>query len=72
MTLSGLHQQFLQYCEVERRMAAQTVTAYRSDFLQFIEFLRQRSRWGQRRASAWRRAAAGKVGGRNNGLCDPV
>lgn len=46
MTLSGLHQKFLQYCEVERRMAAQTVTAYRSDFLQFIECLRQRSRWG--------------------------
>ena len=46
MTLSGLHQRYLQYCEVERRMAAQTVMAYRSDFLQFIEFLRQRSRWG--------------------------
>ena len=46
MTLGGLHQQFLQYCEVERRLAAQTVTAYRSDFRQFVEFLRSRSRWG--------------------------
>jgi len=40
VTLSGLHRQFLQYCEVERRLAAQTVTAYRSDFRQFLEFLR--------------------------------
>jgi integrase/recombinase XerC len=39
-------QKFLQSCEVERRMATQTVTAYRSDFLQLIEFLRQQSRWG--------------------------
>ncbi len=46
MTLSGLHQRFLQYCEVERRLAAQTVVSYRSDFLQFIEFLRQHFRWG--------------------------
>lgn len=46
MILSGLHQKFLRYCEVERRLAPQTVVAYRSDFLQFIEFLRQHFRWG--------------------------
>ena len=46
MTLSGLHQQFLRYCEVERRLAAQTILAYRSDFLQFLEFLFGQSRWG--------------------------
>lgn len=46
MTLSGLHQQFLQYCEVERRLAAQTIVAYRSDFLQFIKCVKARGRWG--------------------------
>src|SRR5262249_7607382 len=45
-TLSGLHQKFLLYCEVERRLSPQTVTSYRSDFRQFTEFLRSRSRWG--------------------------
>ncbi len=46
MTLTGLHQKFLQYCEVERRLSAQTVIAYRSDFEQFLEALRQQGRWG--------------------------
>jgi site-specific recombinase XerD len=45
-TLSGLHQKFLLYCEVERRLSPQTVTSYRSDFRQFTEFLRGQSRWG--------------------------
>jgi integrase/recombinase XerC len=44
--LSGLHQKFLLYCEVERRLSPQTVTSYRSDFRQFTEFLRGQSRWG--------------------------
>jgi integrase/recombinase XerC len=46
MTLSGLHQKFLRYCEVERRLSPQTVVAYRSDFVQFLEALRAQSRWG--------------------------
>lgn len=46
MTLSGLHLKFLQYCEVERRLALQTIVAYRSDFAQFLEFLREGGRWG--------------------------
>jgi hypothetical protein len=46
MTLSGLHQKFLRYCEGERRLSPQTVVAYRSDFLQFVEALRAQSRWG--------------------------
>ncbi len=46
MTLSGLHLKFLQYCEVERRLALQTIVAYRSDFVQFLEFLREGGRWG--------------------------
>ncbi len=46
MTLSGLHQKFLRYCEVERRLSPQTVVAYRSDFVQFVEALRAQSRWG--------------------------
>lgn len=44
--MSGLHQKFLLYCEVERRLSPQTVTSYRSDFRQFTEFLRSQSRWG--------------------------
>jgi integrase/recombinase XerC/integrase/recombinase XerD len=44
--LSGLHQKFLRYCEVERRLSPLTVTSYRSDFRQFTEFLRSQSRWG--------------------------
>jgi integrase/recombinase XerC len=31
---------------VERRLSPQTVVAYRSDFLQFLEALRAQSRWG--------------------------
>ncbi len=46
MTLSGLHQKFLRYCEGERRLSPQTVVAYRSDFSQFVEALRAQSRWG--------------------------
>jgi len=46
MTLSGLHQKFLLHCEVEKRLSPQTVVAYRSDFNQFLEFLRERGRWG--------------------------
>jgi len=45
-TFSGVHQKFLLYCEVERRLSPQTVTSYRSDFRQFTEFLRSQSRWG--------------------------
>ena len=41
-----LHQKFLRYCEVERRLSPHTVVAYRSDFLQFLEVLRAQSRWG--------------------------
>src|SRR3989449_5516678 len=37
-TLSGVHQKFLLYCEVERRLSPETVTSYRSDFRQFTEF----------------------------------
>lgn len=46
MTLSGLLQKFLQYCEVERRLAPQTLSAYRSDLRQFLACLRERERWG--------------------------
>lgn len=46
MTLSGLHQKFLRYCEGERRLSPQTVVAYRRDFSQFVEALRAQSRWG--------------------------
>ena len=46
MTLSGLHQKYLRYCEVERRMSPQTVVAYRSDFRQFTEALGDQARWG--------------------------
>jgi integrase/recombinase XerC len=46
MTLSGLHQHYLRYLEVERRMAALTITSYRSDFHQFLHFLTTKGRWG--------------------------
>ena len=39
MTLSSLHHEFLYHCEIEKRLAAQTVTAYRSDFAQFLAYL---------------------------------
>jgi site-specific recombinase XerD len=45
MTLSGLHQQYLRYLEAERRMAQQTITSYRSDFTQFVGFLKTERRW---------------------------
>ena len=41
MTLSGLHQKFLRYCEGERRLSPQTVVAYRSDFSQFVDVIFQ-------------------------------
>ena len=46
MTLTGLHQKFLQYCEVERQLAPQTIVSYRSDFEQFKESLRTHGRFG--------------------------
>jgi site-specific recombinase XerD len=39
MTLSSLHREFLRHCEIEKRLAAQTVAAYRSDFAQFLACL---------------------------------
>jgi hypothetical protein len=39
MTLSSLHRKFLRHCEVEKRLAPQTITAYRSDFAQFLAYL---------------------------------
>jgi len=39
MTLSGLHREFLRHCEAEKRLAPQTITAYRSDFAQFLRYL---------------------------------
>ena len=39
MTLSGLHREFLRHCEVEKRLAPQTIAAYRSDFTQFLAYL---------------------------------
>jgi len=39
MTLSGLHREFLRHGEVEKRLAPQTITAYRSDFAQFLTYL---------------------------------
>jgi len=39
MTLSSLHHEFLRHCEIEKRLAAQTITAYRSDFAQFLAYL---------------------------------
>jgi site-specific recombinase XerD len=48
VTLSSLHREFLRHCEVEKRLAAQTVTAYRSDFAQFLVYLR-RGRLGRAR-----------------------
>jgi site-specific recombinase XerD len=44
MTLTGLHQKFLQYCEVEGQLAPQTIASYRSDFEQFKESLRRHER----------------------------
>jgi len=46
MTLLGLHQKFLRYCEVERQLAQQTIVGYRSDFAQFVESLREHGRFG--------------------------
>src|SRR3984893_11890916 len=46
MTLTGLHQKFLRYCEVERQLAQQTIVGYRSDFAQFVESLRDHGRFG--------------------------
>src|SRR5262249_36390496 len=46
MTLSGLHQQFLLHCEVEKQLARQTIVSYRSDFEQFKESLRAHGRFG--------------------------
>jgi len=39
MTLSSLHREFLRHCEVEKRLAPQTIVAYRSDFAQFLGYL---------------------------------
>ncbi len=39
MTLSSLHREFLRHCELEKRLAPQTITAYRSDFAQFLGYL---------------------------------
>jgi len=39
VTLSSLHREFLRHCEIEKRLAAQTVAAYRSDFAQFLAYL---------------------------------
>jgi site-specific recombinase XerD len=39
MTLSSLHREFLRHCELEKRLAPQTITAYRSDFAQFLSYL---------------------------------
>src|SRR5262250_1641124 len=46
MTLTGLHQKFLLYCEVERQLSPQTIVSYRSDFEQFKESLREHGRLG--------------------------
>src|SRR5262249_18189886 len=46
MTLTGLHQQFLLHCEVERQLARQTIVSYRSDFEQFKASLREHGRLG--------------------------
>ena len=46
MTLTGLHQKFLLYCEVERQLSPQTIVSYRSDFEQFKEALRGHGRFG--------------------------
>jgi len=42
MRLSALHQRFLQHCAVEKRLRPHTIAAYRSDFIQFLAFLRRR------------------------------
>ena len=39
MTLSSLHREFLRHCEIEKRLAPQTITAYHSDFAQFLGYL---------------------------------
>lgn len=52
MTLLGLHQKFLLYCEVERQLAQQTIVGYRSDFVQFVESLRDHGRFGLARQDA--------------------
>ena len=39
MTLSSLHHEFLRHCEIEKRLATQTVAAYRSDFALFLAYL---------------------------------
>src|SRR5262244_2442631 len=46
MTLTGLHQKFLLYCEVERQLSPQTIVSYRSDFEQFKAALREHGRLG--------------------------
>ena len=42
MRLGALHQRFLQHCAVEKRLRPHTIAAYRSDFIQFLVFLRRR------------------------------
>ncbi len=42
MYLPELHQEFLTYLEVERNYSPRTITAYRSDFRAFLDYLRQR------------------------------
>jgi len=42
MKLGALHQRFLQHCAVEKRLRPHTIAAYRSDFIQFLAFLRRR------------------------------
>lgn len=39
MTLSSLHRDSLRHCEVEKRLAPQTITAHRSNFAQFLGYL---------------------------------
>jgi len=48
MTLGALHRRFLQHCAVEKRLRPHTIASYRSDFIQFLDFLRRRR---QRRAN---------------------
>ncbi|HEV8530765.1 MAG TPA: tyrosine-type recombinase/integrase [Methylomirabilota bacterium] len=51
MRLSNLHREFLRHCEFEKRLAPQTIAAYRSDFAQFLDYLRDDRREPRRQDS---------------------
>lgn len=62
MTLAGLHREFLRHCEAEKRLAPQTIIAYRSDFAQFLTYLLE-GRPGRGRPDSLRAFTTAGLGG---------